>query len=139
MTSCLLICMLPLRNTLLGLVLTINSYNDDEPAGKAARAPEVDQYSAVQSATDIKNEDIEDGGQQQDYNNNGGEVKYEEEEEDDDDEIDFNLGNGPSTAVAHHEHHDNHDRQEDDDEKPTYNAPAAPIMHTKGPNAKEDG
>ena len=66
-------------------------------------------------------------------------MKYDEEEEDDDDEIDFNLGNGPSTAVAHHEHHDNHDRQEDDDEKPTYNAPAAPIMHTKGPNAKEDG
>lgn len=114
-------------------------YNDDEPAGKAARAPEVDQYSAVQPAAEISNENIEDGGQQQDYNNNGGEVKYEEEEEDDDDEIDFNLGNGPSTAVAHHDHHDNHDRQEDDDEKPTYNAPAAPIMHTKGPNAKEDG
>jgi len=115
-------------------------YNDDEPAGKAARAAEPDQYSAAQSAAEVQYETSEDPGQQQDYN--GGAVKYDEEEEDDDDEIDFNLGNGPSTTLTHHDHNDHHDHrdhQEDHDEKPAYNAPAAPVAHTKGPNAKEDG
>ena len=118
--------------------MTARSYNDDEPAGKAARAPEPDQYSAVQPAAETKSEYAEDTGQHQDYN--GGEVKYEEEEEDDDDDIDFNLGNGPSTTLTtHHDNNDHHDHQDDHDEKPQYSAPAAPVVHTKGPNAKEDG
>jgi hypothetical protein len=131
----------PRRGILLqGWRLTAGRYNDDEPAGKSARAAESNQYSAVQAAVEPKDEPIEDSGQHQDYN--GGEVKYEEEEEDDDDEIDFNLGNGPSTTVAHHDHQDHqdhHDHQEHHDEKPSYNAAPGPPAHTRGPNAKEDG
>ncbi|KAK4152920.1 hypothetical protein C8A00DRAFT_15826 [Chaetomidium leptoderma] len=119
-------------------------YNDDEPAGRPTRAPEPDQYSAVPAAApEIKHEHAEDAGQHQDYN--GGEaaqVKYDEEEEDDDDEIDFNLGNGPSAAVTHHDHHENqdhHDHNDHYDEKPAYNAAPAPAVHAKGPNSKEDG
>ncbi|KAK4251760.1 hypothetical protein C7999DRAFT_27838 [Corynascus novoguineensis] len=115
-------------------------YNDDEPASKVPRGPEIDQSTAAQPAAETRNEYAEDTGEQQDYN--GGRARDEEEEDDDDDEIDFNLGNGPSTTLTHHDHNDNHehrDQQESHSEKPTYNAPAAPVTHAKGPNAKEDG
>ncbi|KAL2132555.1 hypothetical protein VTI74DRAFT_3639 [Chaetomium olivicolor] len=108
-------------------------YNDDEPASKPTIKSEPDHPSAVQAAaSEVKHEETEDTGQRQDYNGGETDVKYDEdaEEEDDDDEIDFNLGNGPSTTVAtHHEH----------DERPTYSAPPAPAPPAKGPNAKEDG
>jgi len=118
----------------------VHRYNDDEPASKVPRGPEIDQSLAAQPAAETRNEYAEDTGEQQDYN--GGRTRDEEEEDDDDDEIDFNLGNGPSTTLTHHDHNDNHehrDQQEIHSEKPTYNAPAAPVTHAKGPNAKEDG
>jgi hypothetical protein len=117
-------------------ILTVDSYNDDEPSAKPTQPPEADQYSAVQAAaSETKDEYSGDTGQQQDYNGGGdaAHANEEDEEEEDDDDIDFNLGNGPSTAVTHH------DRDDQEDEKPAYSAPPAPPPPTKGPNAKEDG
>jgi hypothetical protein len=121
-------------------MLTAHSYNDDDSAARPAPAQEPDHYAAQQPAAEVKNDYAEDSGKHQDYNGgDNGQTKYEEEEEDDDDEIDFNLGNGPSTAVTHHDHQDHQDQYEQHDEKPSYSAPPALSAPTKGPNAKEDG
>jgi len=83
----------------------------------------------------------DDIGQYQDYN--GGDAtqtKYDEEEEDDDDDIDFNLGNGPSTAVTQHDQPESHEQYDQQpEEKQSFNAPPVSSAPTKGPNAKEDG
>ncbi|KAK4453750.1 hypothetical protein QBC34DRAFT_421901 [Podospora aff. communis PSN243] len=102
-------------------------YNDDEPGQKATAAPVAEQYSAVQPTTEDKQEFGDSAGPDQDYN--GGDSNMNQDEyEDDDDDVDFNLGDGPVTAVSHHE------------EKPvSYNAPPPPPPQAKGPNAKEDG
>lgn len=111
-------------------MLTAISYNDEEPSTKPVAAPEPDQYSVLQPAAESGNVDYaEEVGQQQDQNGeDGAQIKYEEDaEEEDEDDIDFNLGNGPSAAVTHH------------DEKPVLSTPPAPAPPARGPNAKEDG
>jgi hypothetical protein len=113
-------------------------YNDDDTAVKPAPVDEPDHYSAGPSAAEARHEQAEDVGNHQDHNG-GDAVKYDEEEDDDDDDIDFNLGNGPSTAVAHHDNQDHNDQYDQHDEKPSYSAPPALAAPSKGPNAKEDG
>ncbi len=122
-------------------MLTIpDSYNDDDTAAKPAPAHEPDHYSAGPSAAEVNNEHVEDAGSRQEYNGgDANQAKYDEEEDDDDDDIDFNLGNGPTTAVTHHDNQDSHDQYDQQDEKPSYNAPPALAAPSKGPNAKEDG
>ncbi|KAL1837944.1 hypothetical protein VTJ49DRAFT_3239 [Mycothermus thermophilus] len=114
-------------------------YNDDEPAGQPARAPEPDQQRSTEpAATEPSHENGEDFGQHADHN--GGDVGDEEEEDDDDDDIDFNLGNGPSTTITtQDDRQDSHDSLEQHDEKPTPSAAPAPAAPARGPNAKEDG
>lgn len=121
--------------------MAVDSYNDDEPTSKAPRGPDADQNTAAQSASETKNDHAEAAGQEQ--NNDDDARDEEEEEEDDEDDIDFNLGNGPSTTLTHHDNnsHNEHRNQHDDHhgEKPTHSGPPAPVSHSKGPNAKEDG
>lgn len=123
------------------------SYNDDDAGAKptAAAPAQPDQYAAAQPTTEMKQEEMHDNSngheQYQDYS--GGDYQqqgnYDEEgEEDDDDEIDFNLGNGPSNTIIHHDQQ-HQDDQDQNDEKPSYNAQSAQPQHQKGPNAKEDG
>jgi hypothetical protein len=108
-------------------VLTAARYNDDEPGQKAAAAPVAEQYSAVQPTSEIKQEFSGNAGPDQDYNGGDSHMNNDEYDDDDDDDIDFNLGDGPVTAVSHHE-----------EKQVSYNAPPPP-PHSKGPNAKEDG
>ncbi|KAL2023811.1 hypothetical protein VTK56DRAFT_1078 [Thermocarpiscus australiensis] len=103
-------------------------YNDDEPTSKPVAEPEPDQSSAVQSAAESRNDNVEEVTEQDQNGRDISQAKYEEEaEEEEDDEIDFNLGNGPSTTVTRH------------DSKPPTSAPPTPAAPAKGPNAKEDG
>ncbi|AEO56967.1 hypothetical protein MYCTH_92395 [Thermothelomyces thermophilus ATCC 42464] len=114
-------------------------YNDDEPSSKPPRDSETDQNTAAQPASETKNDHAEAAGQEQSHN---GDAKDEEEEEDDEDDIDFNLGNGPSTTLTHHDnnnHNEHRDQKDDHGVKPTHSGPPAPVSHSKGPNAKEDG
>lgn len=115
------------------------SYNDDEPAGQPARAPETDKtQSTEQTAQASSHVNGNDTGQQADQN--GGDDGDEEEEEDDDDDIDFNLGNVPTTALStQHDRQASHESQEQHEDKPTPSAAPAPAAPARGPNAKEDG
>ncbi|KAL2118454.1 hypothetical protein VTJ04DRAFT_8114 [Mycothermus thermophilus] len=114
-------------------------YNDDEPAGQPARAPETDKtQSTEQTAQASSHVNGNDTGQQADQN--GGDDGDEEEEEDDDDDIDFNLGNVPTTALStQHDRQASHESQEQHEDKPTPSAAPAPAAPARGPNAKEDG
>ncbi|KAK0720772.1 hypothetical protein B0H67DRAFT_202549 [Lasiosphaeris hirsuta] len=107
-------------------------YNDDDATGKAPAAPAPEQYTAVQPEAQVKHEVMNDAGPDRDYNNgDDSHMNNEEYDEDDDDDVDFNLGNGPATAVSQMHH---------DDLRPqSYNAPPPPPPPAKGPNAKEDG
>ncbi|KAK0652191.1 hypothetical protein B0T16DRAFT_387498 [Cercophora newfieldiana] len=100
---------------------------DDETSQKPAAAPVAEQHSAVQQTTEVKQEFGDNAGLDQDYN--GGDSHMNNDEyDDDDDDVDFNLGDGPVTAISHHE-----------EKQASYNAPPPPPAQSKGPNAKEDG
>jgi len=99
----------------------LGSYNDDEPSSKPAVAAEKPAPPPAAAATPIDTYDEADHGLE-----HGAEpdTQMNEEYDEDDDDVDFNLGNGASTA--HHV------------EAPAYSAPT-PAPVAKGPNSKEDG